>query len=171
MLQARGADDGMTDRSERPTDADIERIVTTYGDMIFKICLVSLGSEADAEDALQNTILKYIDRAPAFHDAEHEKAWLIRVAANICKDMHRFRLRNAHLNIEDLQEYCRTGESTDILEAVMALPQKYKSVLYLFYVEGYKTGAIANILRIAPTTVRKRLQYGRRLLKLEYERE
>ncbi len=155
----------------RPTDADIERIMKTYSNTIFRISLVILCNEADAEDALQNTILKYISKAPVFHDNEHEKAWFIRVTTNICVDMCRFRNRHTHLNIDDFEDYHQSDENGEILKSIMELPPKYKTVLYLFYVGGYKTDEIARILKILPATVRKRLQYGRNLLKIEYGKE
>lgn len=156
---------------KRPKDEEIVRVVNTYSNTIFKICLVLLCNEADAEDALQNTMLKYISKAPVFNDTEYEKAWIIRVTTNICKDMCRFRKRHAYLNIEDFQDYYQTEESREILKSVMELPEKYKVVLYLYYIGGYKTDDIARILKILPATVRKRMQYGRNILKIEYGKE
>ena len=155
---------------KRPTNKSIERIVETYSNTIFKISLIILCNEVDAEDALQETILKYISKTPIFHDEEHEKAWLIRVATNVCKDMCRFRNRHNHINIEDIQDYYQSDETGEILRSVMELPKKYKIVLYLFYISGYKSDEIAKILKILPATVRKRLQYGRNLLKMDIER-
>ena len=71
----------MGNTSERPAD-DVERIVNEYGDMLYRLCALMLKNESDAEDVVQETIVKYYQKAPAFADQEHEKAWLTRVAAN-----------------------------------------------------------------------------------------
>lgn len=158
----------MNNHSVRPTDDEMESVVNTYASMLFRLCFAMLGSNADAEDAVSDTFIKYLTASPPFHDAAHQKAWLIKVAANICKDMHRFRKRHDYINLDDLSEYCREESDSGILEQVMRLPVKYKAPLLLFYIEGYKTNEIADILSVTPAAVRKRLQYGRDLLKLEY---
>jgi len=161
----------MEQSSVRPTDGEMENIVNQYSNMLFKLCFTILCNNTDAEDAVSDTFFKYIVNSPIFHDSQHQKAWLIRVATNICKDMHRFRKRNHHITLDDISDYCETKEDIDILAEVMRLPAKYKAVIYLFYIEGYQTKEIAKILSISPSTVRKRLQYGRDILKLEYGKE
>jgi RNA polymerase sigma factor (sigma-70 family) len=152
-------------------DEEILRIVETYSNTIFKISLVILCNVADAEDAVQNTFLKYITKAPVFRDGEHEKAWFIKVSTNLCIDMCRFRKRHVQLNIDDFQECYHSEENWEILKSMMELSKKYKIVLYLYYIYGYKTDEIARMLKILPSTVRKRLQYGRQLLRIEYGEE
>ena len=158
------------DHAVRPAD-EIENVIKTYSNMLFKICLVMLCSEQDAEDALQDTFFKYISKAPVFNDAEHQKAWLIRVATNICNDAGRFRLRHSHINIDELSDYYESKEDADILETVFLLPQKYKLVIHLHYVEGYDVASIAEISGASIAAVKKRLQRGREMLKLEYRKE
>lgn len=77
----------------RPAD-DLEQVMNTYGNMLFRLCIVMLGNSADAEDALQEVMLKYYRKAPTFTDEEHRKAWLLTVAGNQCKDMLRFRAKH-----------------------------------------------------------------------------
>ena len=160
----------MKELSVRPADKDLENLVLVYSNMLFKLCFTLLRNNVDAEDAVSETIVKYITRAPVFNSDEHKKAWLLRTAANICKDMLRQRKRRSYINLDDVQEYCKTEESADILSEVLRLPVKYREVIYLYYIEGYKTKEIADILSITPQAVRKRLQYGRDMLKIEYER-
>lgn len=160
----------MKELSVRPADKDLENLVLIYSNMLFKLCFTLLRSNADAEDAVSEVIVKYITRAPVFNSDEHKKAWLLRTATNICKDMLRQRKRRNYINLDDIQEYCKTEESTDILSEVLRLPVKYREVIYLYYIEGYKTKEIADILFITPQAARKRLQYGRDMLKIEYER-
>ncbi|MHB1454884.1 MAG: RNA polymerase sigma factor [Saccharofermentanales bacterium] len=150
---------------------EVRRAVEDYSNMLFKICIVMLCNEYDAEEAVQETFLRYMTKAPAFNGAEHEKAWLIRVATNICRDMQRFRVRHQHLNIDDLYDYYRTEENSGILEAVMKLPQDYKIVIMLFYIEGYNVDGISQITGASVSAVKKRLQRGREKLRLDYRKD
>jgi len=160
----------MTNHSGRSTDSEIECIVNTYSNTLFKLCFTILCNNADAEDAVEDTFLKYITKSPYFQDEEHTKAWLIRVATNTCKDMYRFNKKREHINFDDLFNYSKTEGSNEILEEVMNLPVKYKTVIHLFYIEGYKTDEISEILSTSSSAVRKRLQYAREKLKFQYEK-
>lgn len=149
----------------------IEYAVEKYSKMLFRICFSILCNKEDAEDALQETFLKYMLKAPLFQDSEHEKAWLIKVATNISKNMCRFNSRHATENLDELRSIGISDDDRDIFELIMHLPSKYKIVLDLYYIEGYKANEIADITNTSPVTVRKRLQYGRKLLKTEIERK
>lgn len=147
-----------------------EELVTRYSNMLFKICLVILENEQDAQDAVQETFYRFLKKKPEFFSEEHEKAWLIRVAVNVSKDMRRFQLRHPKISIEELSDYYESKEDGEILEELLELPYKLKVVIYLYYVEGYRVKEIASILHISPETVRKRMQRGREQLKLLWER-
>lgn len=170
MLIVKGVDE-VDKLSVRPTDGDIEKVVKTHSNMLFKLCFVILCNNSDAEDAVSETFIRYITKVQHFTDEEHKKAWLIRVATNICKDMHRFRKRNNYINIDDLTNYCSNQKEFEILDDVIKLPNKYKVVIHLFYIEGCKTNEISQILSISPSAVRKRLQYGRERLKMEHGKD
>ena len=148
----------------------VQQIVNKYSDMLFRICYCILCSKVDAEDALQDTFVKLITKAPEFTDDEHEKAWLIKVATNISRNMLMLRLRRSTTNLDDIAEIGVKDEDSEVFEAIMGLPVKYKIPMVLFYVEGYKTNEIADIMQISCEVVRKRLQKGRELLKIEFER-
>lgn len=156
-------------KSERPFENEIEYIVKTYSEILFRICFIMLCNQQDAEDAVQNTFYRYINKNKQFNDLEHEKAWLIRVATSCCKDILRFNFKRKYINFDEISNIC-TNEYEDkkeILEMVLNLPVKYKAPLYLFYFENYKTNEIAEMLSISPAATRKRLQYGRDILKIE----
>ena len=153
------------------TELDIERIVDTYGNMLFRICLVILCNEHDAEDVVQDTFIKYLTKSPTFYDSEHEKAWLITIATNRCKNMRRYNIIRKHMDINDLQLYCKDEENYGLLDHLMKLPNKHKIVLLLYYVEGYKVDEIAKILNITTSAVKKRLQRGRELIRERYRKE
>lgn len=148
----------------------IKELVEKYSVMLFRICYCILGHRDDAEDALQDTFLKYLTKAPEFESDEHEKAWLIRVATNISKNAVLLKKRRKTVDLDELKSIGIEDEDTHVFECILALPVKYKIVMTLFYIEGYKTDEIAKIVAASPEAVRKRLQKGRELLKTEIER-
>ncbi len=150
---------------------EIERIIHDYADSLFRLCFTILRNSADAEDAVSETLLKYLTRAPVFLDENHRKAWLMRVAVNTSRDMLRSRNYREHLDLREVCFYAPEEPDNGILEAVLRLPEKYRTVLCLYYIEGYTSEEIGKILSISPSAVRKRMQYGRKKLKLEYEKE
>ncbi|MDY5007378.1 RNA polymerase sigma factor [Candidatus Allofournierella merdipullorum] len=151
--------------------AAAQAAVEAHGDRLFRLCLVLLGSTADAEDAVQETLLKYLQKAPAFETPEHEKAWLLRVAANHCRDVHRRRARQPQTPLEELDLSAPDAEGREMLDALMALPEKFRAVLVLHYVEGYRVEEVAKIIGRTPSAVKMRLQKGRRLLAQQYGKE
>ena len=133
----------------------VEEVVMKYSNTLFKICMVVLGNPQDAQDALQETFCRYMEKQPVFREEEHEKAWLIKVATNICRDMHRFRIRHPQINLEELAEYYTAPEQGEALAEVLLLPAKLKIVIVLHYIEGYRTDEIAAILNISVSAVKK----------------
>ncbi|MBQ8800570.1 MAG: RNA polymerase sigma factor [Lachnospiraceae bacterium] len=160
----------MKSTSARPADC-IEDVMETYGTMLFRLCLVSLGNASDAEDAVQETLIKYIQKKPVFETSEHEKAWLITVATNNCRDMLRFRIRHPVIDVEEIKEYTTEEPDSGILEALLTLPEKFRMVLTLYYVEEYSVGEIAKIIGKTASAVKMRLQKGRILLGEAYRKE
>ncbi|MBT2290037.1 RNA polymerase sigma factor [Paenibacillus albidus] len=140
----------------------------TYADMLFRIALVHLGSRQDAEEATQDTFIKLMEKAPEFKDAEHQKAWLIRVITNHCKTMLGRGWRKREVKLEGAEPVTADSpEDLALLQLVLALPVKYKSVVHLYYYEDYPIQEISKILQISESAVKMRLQRGRQLLKLE----
>ena len=156
--------------SVRPAD-DIEETVNKYSDMIFRICLVILKNSADAQDAVQETFIKYIQKAPAFESEEHKKAWLIKVATNKSRDMLRLRSRQIVSETQDLNLYIKNYESEPVIEILASLPEKFKTALMLYYVEDYKVSEIAEIIGKSESVIKKRLQKGRKLFEEKYRKE
>lgn len=156
---------------ENISEKETERVIDDYGNILFRICLIMLGNSHDAEDAVQETLIKYLQKAPAFKEKEHEKAWLIKVASNKCRDMLRFRAGHMTTDIESIHEFIQDSSDSGILDALMTLPEKHRIVLVLYYVEQYKTEEIAEIIGKSTSAVKMRLQKGRRLLKEKYQRE
>ena len=107
----------------------------------------------------------YKAKEPEFRDEEHEKAWLIRVATNICRDMLRFRIRHPKVSIDEVENTLAVPEQKEILKELLELPVKQKTVIYLHYVEGYQIKEIADILGITESAVKVRLLRGRKQMR------
>jgi len=160
----------MKQTSVRPAD-DIETILNRYGDMLYRISVVLLKNHADSEDAVQETFIKYMLKSPDFSSENHEKAWLITVCTNNCRDILRKRSRTAGDSEEILRNIAVDEESHEILEALFALPDKLRIVMTLHYVEGYKVNEIAKIIGKTSSAVKMRLSKGRTLLRELYGKE
>ena len=150
-------------------EEDVRNAVLKYSDMLYKICIVILCNEHDVQDAIQDTFCRYMEKKPIFRDEEHEKAWLIRVATNISRDMIRFRIRHPKVSIDELENSLVAPEQKETLRELLELPVKQKMVLYLHYVEGYHIKEIADILGITEGAVKMRLQRGREQMQLSWE--
>ncbi len=144
---------------------DFQRVYETYANMLYRLSLSMLRSSDDAQDAVQNAFCRYLDRAPAFRDDEHEKAWLLRVTINQCKDLMRRRKIRAWLPIEALTDVGIRERSTPALDAVYELPDKYRSVIILYHLEEMRVEEIADALSLSPSAVKMRLSRGREMLR------
>lgn len=152
----------------KKSEPEIRRILAVYGNMLYRTAYLLLGNPHDVQDALQETLLRYLEKAPVFASGEHEKAWLLRVTTNCCMDCLRFRKRNAYMELEPLRECLPAPEKPHIQE-LYALPTKWKTVLILHYFEGYSVKETGEILGLSESAVKKRLQRARDALKLELE--
>lgn len=150
---------------------DLETVVHTYGSMLYRLCVVILGNESDAEDAVQETIIKYYLKAPPFENEEHKKAWLIRVATNQCRDMLRSRKRHSQVTLDALPAMPDDQTDSGILDALMTLPEKFRIVLTLYYVEECPIEQIARSIGRTSSAVKMRLRKGRKLLEETYRKE
>ena len=153
------------------SEEEASRAIDQYADTVRRICMVHLKNYDDTEDIFQTVFLKYVLHSAPFRSKEHEKAWIIRVTVNACKDFLKnvFRRRTVPLEqiIEKPQEMPR--KYSDLLEAVLALPEKYKDVIYLYYYEGYSAAEIGGILKKNVNTVYTLLTRARQILKTRLE--
>lgn len=140
-------------------------ILNTYGDSILRYAYSYLHNMSDAEDILQDTLIQYLKTGPVFENAAHEKAWLLRVAANLSKNRLDY---NSIRKTDELNEELAADERDDlsfVWEAVKSLPVKYREVIHLFYHEGCSVREISNILKRPEATVRSDLHRGRERLR------
>ena len=136
------------------TRQDPGEIVELYGDMVYRICYVRLHGfcMTAVDDAFQEVFLRYMERAPRFQSAEHEKAWFCRCAVQRCTDILRQNARHPTVELPDTQPVTDTPENTEnrVLDMLCSLPELYRTPLYLSAVMGYTTGEIAALLHICP---------------------
>ncbi len=151
-------------------DRDPERLVRDYADLVLRVCYTYLRSTADAEDVCQDTLVKLILRDEPFHDPGHERAWVIRVATNACRNLLRDRGAHQAVGLDAVPEpeaAQAPGEDAlrrrdeRVLGAVMALPLPQREAVYLHYYEGYPTREVARIVGATDDAVRQRLSRAR----------
>ena len=150
---------------------EAERLVETYSDLILRLCWTYLKNTQDAEDICQNTFVKLLCGNVHFTSPEHEKAWIIRTASNECKDLLKsvFRSRTVALEAAANLPAPVPQENQEVLEAVLALPKKYKDVVYLHYYEGYSAPEIAGLLHRNVNTIYTWLGRAKALLRTALE--
>lgn len=152
-----------------PDDTRIENIINLYGDLLYRTGIMILGNPQDVQDVLQEVMLKVLQKGPEFHDSEHEKAWLLRVTINLCKDMLRFRFRHQYIQIDELEIEAVETDDRRLLQEIIQLPPRWRIVLLLHYVEGYSLKEIADILSVSENAVKKRMQRAKKALRAKLE--
>jgi RNA polymerase sigma-70 factor (ECF subfamily) len=146
-------------------DETVAHALKVYGNTILRLSYSYLHNLSDAEDVLQDTLLSLMKNMPSFSSPEHEKAWLMRVAINLCKNKLKSSWFKTIAIPENLQSECITDEESEVLEAVHKLPVKYREVVHLFYYEGYSTFEISSLIQKKESTVRSLLHRSRDKLK------
>ena len=148
------------DKNRGPREMYQEHCQTVY-----RVAFTYMKNSYDAEDAVQETFARLIRSGERFRSREKEKAWLIVTVSNVCKDMLRRHYRSDRA-LEDYQYLAAPPHEIDeTMEAILRLPEKYKTVVYLFYYEGYTAREIARMLGEKPNTVSSRISRARLLLK------
>ena len=137
----------------------------TYGNAILRCAYSYLHNMADAEEVLQDTLLKLLTAAPSFESEAHKKAWLLHVAANLSKNRIEYNALRATDELDDELVGEGREDLSFVWEAVKSLPVPFREVIHLHYYEGYSTEEIAKLLKRNPATVRSDLRRGREKLK------
>lgn len=164
----------MINVAENPSDA-VEKALDLFGNDILRLAYSYLKSREDAEDVVQETLIRLMQFQPVFEDEKKEKSWLMKVAANLCRDLLKSAEKKRFVAMPegyDVPEAVPQGEAdSDVMEAVMGLPEKYRTVIHLYYYEEYSTREIAGITGKKEATVRSLLKRGRELLKKQWKGE
>lgn len=156
------------DKTAQDAERMAERLLDDYGNSILRMAYSYLRSMDDAEDILQETLLRHLQNAPAFESCEHEKAWLLRVAANLSKDRLRAEKLREHDDIDELDETLAAEQREDLAfvwDAVKQLPMQYRGAVHLFYCEDLSVAQIGKILNRKESSVKSDLRRGREKLK------
>ncbi len=148
------------------TPLSCEEILERYGPLVYRMAIQGTGSVADGEDVAQEVFVSLIRGDPAFTDDTHLRAWLIRATANRCKSWGRSPWRKRTVPLDEFRDAAPPPSGgSGVLEAVAALPPKYRWPVYLHYIEGYTAGEIGQLLGCPRNTVLSRLSRAREKLK------
>jgi len=154
------------------TSEEIAEIYSAHIDAVYRLCYAYMKNTFDAEDAAQDTFIKLFTEKKRFESTAHERAWLLRVATNLCKNKLKSKYRYGNQQyIEDVADThmqslnSASDDSTELFGMILSLPDKYKTIVYMYYYEGYSTKEIAKALKRPPSTIRNQLRDARILLK------
>ena len=152
------------------TENFIQNVIEEYSDMLLRVSYTYLKNLSDAEDITQEVFVKLLEKQQTFESNEHEKAWLIRVAINLSKD----KLKSSWFKKTTVlnQDFIGiTKEDNEIIETVLTLPLKYRSIILLFYYEDYSISQISKIVNLKESTVGSQLSRARKLLKTKLKED
>ena len=146
---------------------EYERLVKLHIDSVYRVALNGCQNPHDAEDIVQSTFMKLLERKDSFNDDDHARRWLIRVCVNECKNLWRSPWRSRTTSLEGIfqEPIFSSPEKSELYYAVNELPAKYRTLVYLYYFEGYTVKEIAAIMSISETAVQTRLYRARAHLK------
>lgn len=152
------------------TDEEFKELYERNIDTIYRIAYITLRRSSDAEDATQDIFLKFLNSNKRFNDFNHEKAWFIVTTRNYCRDILRSWWKSRRIDLEalpDIPHWDNKVEISEVLEKLLLLPEKYKTVLYLYYFEEYSVKEISAFLGRKESTIHTQLSRGRNQLKID----
>lgn len=161
----------MSEKRMGETKERLEQIFRDYYQLIYRVAFSQVKNHADAEDITQEVFLKIIRHDMRYQSMEHERAWIVRVTVNLCRNLLKSKWHRTSVSMEDVSEAQRgscenfTEIQDDMMWAVLQLPEKYRNCLYLFYYEDYSIKEIAQSLEMPENTVKTNLKRGRQALK------
>lgn len=152
------------------TDQQFTPLAQRYMDTIFRLAFHYTKSQAEADDITQEVLIKLYQTDKVFESEDHVKYWLLRVTINACKKA----LLSPWRRTEPMEDHTAalsfpSTEHSQLFEAVMALPAKYRIPIYLHYYEDYSCDEVAALLHIPGATVRTRLRRARAMLKTDLQ--
>lgn len=157
---------------------EIEEILNTYGDTVYRMAYTQIKSRTLADDVYQDVCVKLLKQKRKIEPEEHLKAWLLRVTINCCKDYWKSAWvqkiswsANSKENLEASGNNPMEQETGFVTERVLNLPEKYRTVIHLYYYEGYSQKEIAELLGKKENTIASQLARGKALLKIELEKD
>lgn len=159
-------------QTQAPVALGLEELYRAYGEMVYRLALIRTRNKADAEDVLQDVFFRCLRRQPDFRDREHQKAWLITAALNSTKSLLTTAARRHETGPEALDNRSTEAELlSPVYEAVLRLPEKYRTAVHLFYYEGYSVEEIGKLTGTKASTVKSHLHRAREALRRELKEE
>lgn len=148
------------------TGKEIAEVYNRQVDTVYRICFSFMKNAADTEDMVQETFLRLLDSSVFFVSEEHEKAWLIVTASNLCRDaLKKWWRKTVDIDDPSLTLKQQPFEVDEVLDVILTLPPDQKTAVYMYYYEGYTTAEIADYLHCSHATIRSRLSRARKTLK------
>lgn len=146
---------------------EYERLASAYLDTIYRVAVNGCKNYADAEDVVQNTFMRLLEKENRFEDDDHARKWLIRVAVNESNSLWRSPWKRRTTSLEELKQepVFSSPEKSDLYYAVKELPIRYRQIVHLYYFEDYNTKEVAQIMDLSETAVQTRLLRARQKLK------
>ena len=153
------------------SDDYVADILKKHGNTVLRVAFSYLKNMPDAEDVYQEVFLKLIEYTDVLQNEDHEKAWLIRVTINLCKNRLKSFWRNKILPLDDniLMKQENNPHGIDVFNAIMSLKLKYRTVIHLFYYEEYATSEISKLTGWSEASVRTSLHRARKILSSKLE--
>ena len=143
----------------------MEDAIRRHGTAVYRLAYAYMRSPHDADDVFQDVFLRYAEKAPAFRDDEHRRAWLLRVTINRCRSLYRTAWWKRIVPLEHASGLSTLPPEDPVLtEALDRLPVKYRTVIHLSCHEGLDTQEIATLLGVKPVSVRSQLSRARTML-------
>ena len=149
------------------SEEELNQAIEQYSDTVRRLCMIHLKNYADTEDIFQTVFMKYVLSPVVFETPEHEKAWIIRVTINACKDLLKSFFHSRTVSIDEALQLAApiSEDYQDVLQAVLSLPTKYRQVVYLHYYEGYTAPQISQLLGKNLNTIYTLLRRSKGMLK------
>ncbi len=156
----------MIDVASNPSDA-VEMALDKFGDDILRLAFSYLKSRDDAEDIVQDVLIRFMQSGAVFEKESQVKSWLLTTAANLCKDQLKSATNQKVVALPegyDVADEVEEESDDEIISVVMSLPEKYRTAIHLYYYEEYSVKEIAEILQKKEVTIRSLLKRGREKL-------
>lgn len=152
--------------SHNNTNMQFEALYDKYADMLYRIALVNVQNSHDAEDIVHDVFIKYFQTEISFKDENHQEGWFVKVTINACKDFLRKKAYRTHADIDDVHHLkSDEKEETDTIYILSKVPERYRAVLVLHYLEDYSVSEVSKMLGLSQSAVKMRLSRGREIFK------
>lgn len=152
--------------------SEVEKVYDEYADLLYRIALTHTADSHDAMDAVHDVFVKYATLRKSFKNEEHRKAWLIRSTVNRCHDLFRRAQVRRYTPIEEVDEIAAENDlAPAVREMLESLPDNYKTVLVLHYLEGFSVEECATILGLSVSAVKMRLSRAREMVNEKHKKE